>query len=137
MPYGTPVNLNQGTTIRPYLSNLEVTNIKEINKLKIIFLLSGDYEMRTQRYVGKEPREHTSNLPIGEEAVQIAQLMDMQDARQSKESIDYPKEQLVECHWEELMEQLIVLAQDGQRSVSNRKVPKCYCQRKLSPVNRF
>ena len=72
--------------------------------------------MRTQRYVGKEPRGPTSNLPIGEEAVQIAQLMDMQ----SKESIDYPKEQLVECHWEELMEQLIVLALDGQRSLSNR-----------------
>ena len=38
-------------------------------KLKIIFLLSGDYEMRTQRYMGKELRGPTSNLPIGEEAL--------------------------------------------------------------------
>ena len=39
----------------------------------------------------------------------MAQLMDVQDARQSKESIDYPQEQLVECHWEEVMEKSIVL----------------------------
>ena len=38
-------------------------------KLKIIFLLLGDYEMITQRYMGKELIGPTSNLMIGEEAL--------------------------------------------------------------------
>ena len=43
----------------------------------------------------------------------MAQLMEVQDAKQSKESIDYPQEQLVECNLEELMVEIIVLALDG------------------------
>ena len=69
MLYCTLGNLNLGITKKSYQSNLEITKIKEIKKLKIIFLLSGDYEMRTQRYVGTELRGPTSNLPIGEEAL--------------------------------------------------------------------
>ena len=54
--------------------------------------------MRTQRYVGTELRGPTSNLPIREEALQIAQLMDLQDARKSKESMNYLSEQFLDCH---------------------------------------
>ena len=43
--------------------------------------------MRTQRYVGNEPRGPTSNLPIREETVQIAWLMVVQDAKQQEGTI--------------------------------------------------